>query len=251
MASVLENTTTGYFKDVADTYSYEVSGSVTVSSGTNRMMYASCHARGNSDEADFQWVRIYSGYTDPTSRGTQLAQFTSVLDVEADAILHAEYFILKEEDMPSNGTYTIVANALEAGSGAFQTALGYILFSGIDQTAGVQTASSVTLIEAGTKITADINPAGAGVVVENWSGDGSATTWPADGWTPDAEILNRFIDTALGARAGYNIIGSGGNRTYTRSGDFENRGALGLVFLPNGVDGGGGKAHANWIGANF
>ena len=68
----------GAHRDTSDTYPYEVDIGLTISAGSNRLLFASCHSKGNSTEADFQFCDIYSGtYTDPTSRGTFEVALTS------------------------------------------------------------------------------------------------------------------------------------------------------------------------------
>lgn len=221
----------------------EVVVGLTISSGSDRLLFASCHARGNANEADLQWVRIYSGYQNSGDRGTLIASLTSVLDIEADAILHAEYFILKEADMPSNGYYQLVANANESGSGAFQTALGWFLFGGVDQTASPDDGYAYN--SGGSSISQSITPSeSAGVIVDNWSGDGGNPTWSPGNYPRDGYCIDQQVSTALGARAAYAIVSTGGSKTFSWSGGFQNRNALGIVFFPESgagpAPGGGG-----------
>lgn len=244
----LGNGSPGAHRDTDDTYPYEVPISLTISAGSNRLLFCSAHSKGNSTEADFQWVRIYTGYTDPTSRGTLVKTLTSVLDIEADAVLHAEYFVLKEADMPSNGSYTLVANANESGSGAFATAICWALFAGVDQTASPTTASNTD--SGSSSISQSISPSGAGVICDNWSGDGSNAVKGPAGESRTSFMSQTTSSANLRARAAYVINSTGGSKTFTWSTNFHNRNALGILFYPEDA-GGGKKPNTILMGSHF
>lgn len=214
----------------------EMAIDITISAGSRRLLFASAHARGNADEAEIQWVRIYQDYVDPDDRGTLLKTLTEILDVDADSILHAEYHALLEDDMPANGTYKLVVNAqVSANEGAFQLALGWALFDNVQQTYSPLTNSEVYPPGTQGDIDQDITVPGGGLIVDNWSGDGVIDVKSETDQTRTGRFLNRGGDggspqSILGARAAYTLVADADTYTFGYDTGNHNRDALGIVF---------------------
>jgi hypothetical protein len=96
----------------------------TTVSGTNRMMLASIHTRGNPGQAAVTDVELRQQGT-----STTVADFSNIHNITADNIIHAHIWVLWEASFPANGIYDLWAYT----SGGFQIA-GYVqTFSGVDQ----------------------------------------------------------------------------------------------------------------------
>ena len=198
---------------------------ITISAGTNRLLFVSTHARGNPGTSDISvQLRTASG-----GGGTLIANLTNVLDVEADSILHAEFFQLLEASIPSPGTYYVRVIT----SGAFQVGGGVLMLGNVDQTQAVSPTTSSLTNSGGTSISQTITvPATSGIILDNWSGDGSNTAKSPDvGETRDSDWLTpKISQNDLKAGSAYTASSSSGTKTFGWSGLAHNRNALGILF---------------------
>lgn len=221
-------------------------GSLTVVSGTDRIMLVSSCQKGNSGEAELSSVTLQ-----PVGGGTPVATFTQGNDIVSDNILHSELWYLLDDDFPSNGTYDVV---LEVVTTAQAMIAQVQTFQGVAQQApdtyGATATGNTTLGVSSVVISVD-----GSLVTETASGDdtGASTTVTPD--TPPARDYDFYIglDYTLSYGVGgtyFDTADSPLTLDWTWS-NYQNRLALSVVVMEPSGAGAGPKTNVMQWGANF
>lgn len=215
----------------------------TIVAGTNRLLFVSIQTRGNAGSSDVTLVQLRSGMT-------PVASLFSVSDVEANNILHCEYYALLDAGMPAPGAYTVYIEANSSPPGAFATSLSYALFDQCSQTYTPVTAQATNA--GGSSISLGITTSTSGLIIDNWAGEGSGAVKALAG-NNTGYFQSQATATDLRGVSGYYFAPGAGTYAFSWSGSFHNRNAIGAIFWAAAVTPPttGISVNINWMGAQF
>jgi len=200
---------------------YNVTVPCDILDGVSRILFVSAQSQGNNGQANITRVELQQ------LGGTLIKALVPVLTVAADNILHCHYYALLDADMPAAGSYQVYVEAYQSNPGAFVTMASYILFTECSQTYTPLTAYNTNA--GGIDISQHITIPAPGAILDNWAGEGGSANVKTLTGNNTVYFESLQAGTLKGV-AGFYAAPAAGTYTFTWSGDFHNRNAMGIFF---------------------